>query len=260
MSQTEQPAQEEAPKPNYNKLWALNSGTSGARSEAELPVGVHPIQLYSLATPNGQKITVALEELGVKYDAWRIDIVEGEQFTTGFVAINPNSKIPALVDKEGPGGKPISVFESGSILLYLAEKYGGLIPKDPALRTETLTWLFFQMGAAPYIGQFGHFARKEEKIQYAIDRYATETQRLLDVLDKRLENRTFLVAEEFTIADIAWYPWIYVLFKDANAAAALGTEKYANVKKWIDTAVARPSAARGLKVNSSELREYHSEP
>src|SRR3990167_6896708 len=147
---------EDKPK-EAGKFASINSSTSGARTVKELPVGEHPIQLYSLATPNGQKITIALEELGVKYDAWLINIMQGDQFTSGFVEINPNSKIPALVDKEGPGGKPIRVFESGSILLYLAEKYGKLLPKDPAAKVEAITWLFFQVGAGPYFGQFGHF-------------------------------------------------------------------------------------------------------
>src|SRR5277367_3211442 len=197
----------------------INRPVAGPTHEKELPVGRHPLQLYSLGTPNGVKVTILLEELlalglsGVEYDAWLIKIQEGDQFGSGFVAANPNSKIPALLDRSGP--KPIRVFESGSILLYLAEKFGAFLTKDPAKRTEALNWLFWQMGSAPYLGGgFGHFyAYAPIKIEYAIDRFAMETKRQLDVLNRRLAESEYLAGDEYTIADIAVFPWYGGLVK-----------------------------------------------
>jgi len=257
-------------KPEENKpasagiFKGINRPTAGARSERDLPVGKHPLQLYSLATPNGQKVTLALEELGVKYDAWPINIMKEDQFTTGFVAVNPNSKIPAMVDKEGPGGKPINLFESGAILLYLAEKYGKLIPKDPATRVECLNFLFFNIGAAPFLGQFGHFYKyAPEKIEYGINRYAMEAQRIMDVLDKHLAGKTYLVNEEYTIADIAWWPWIRCLDTGYSAKEFLGLDKYKNMMSWFQRCLERPVSAKALRINSllgdNPIPEYHSE-
>jgi len=241
---------------------SINRPTAGARSQRALDVGSHPIQLYSLGTPNGQKVTILLEELELKYDAWYINIMEGDQFTSGFVEINPNSKIPALVDKEGPGGKPVRIFESGSILLYFAEKTGRFIPKDPALRVETLNWLFFQMGAAPYFGQLGHFYKYAPiKIEYAIDRYTMETKRIVDVLDKHLADKKYLVGDEYTIADIAWYPWIQGLDTAYKAAEFLEFKSYKNVARWLDSIHSRPAVKKGLLINSPAaggIKEYHS--
>jgi GST-like protein len=240
----------------------INSNTSGARTESVLPEGKHTIQLYSLGTPNGKKVTVLLEELGVEYDAWKIDILKGDQFGSGFVALNPNSKIPTMLDKQGPGSKPFPVFESGSILLYLAEKYdneGKFLPKDPALRSEVITW-FFNIGSAPYFGQFGHFYKYcSEKIEYAIDRYSTETQRLLDVLDKRLKDHEYLVGDQFTIADIAWYPWVVTLGSDKgyNAANHLNLSNYKNVSAWMDRIASRPAVQIGMRINTDAQKERH---
>src|ERR1700743_899902 len=200
-------------KPDGGRYANTNRPVAGSTHEKELPVGKHPLQLYSLATPNGVKVTIMLEELlalghkGAEYDAWLIDIGEGDQFGSGFVAVNPNSKIPALSDHSGP--KPIRVFESGAILLYLAEKLGAFLPTEAAARAECLSWLFWQMGSTPYVGGgFGHFyAYAPTKIEYAIDRFAMETKRQLDVLDKRLADNAFLAGTEYTIADIAVFPW-----------------------------------------------------
>jgi len=250
---------------NKGRFANINSSKAGARTQKELPKGQHPIQLYSLATPNGQKITTLLEELGpsvVKYDAWLINIMEGDQFTSGFVQVNPNSKIPAMVDFDGPHGKPIRVFESGSILVYLAEKYkSDLLPSDPALRTETLNWLFFQVGAAPYFGQMGHFLKyAPEKIQYGIDRYTTETQRLLDVLDQRLANNAYLVGDQYTIADIAWFPWVRCVDVGYNASEHVGLQNYKHVNEWLKKILERPAVKKGLTINSRDgPRDYHSE-
>ncbi len=249
----------------------INRPIAGATHEKELPIGRHPLQLYSLGTPNGIKVTVMLEELlalghrGAEYDAWLINIGEGEQFGSGFVAVNPNSKIPALMDRSGP--TPIRVFESGAILLYLAEKFRALLPADPAPRAETLSWLFWQMGAAPYLGGgFGHFyAYAPVKIEYAIDRYAMEVKRQLDVLDRRLRESEYLGGPEYTIADIAVWPWYGGLVKGwaYDAAEFLAVHEYKNVQRWADAVGERPAVQRGRMVNrvrgepSDQLRERH---
>lgn len=249
----------------------LNQPTSGARYEHPLPVGKHPLQLYSLATPNGQKVTILLEELlalghqDAEYDAWLIKIGEGQQFGSGFVEINPNSKIPALVDhSQNP---PLRVFESGSILLYLAEKFKAFIPTDIAARTECLNWLFWQMGSAPYLGGgFGHFyAYAPVKIEYAINRFAMETKRLLDVLDQHLAKNEYLAGSEYSIADIAAFPWYGGLVKNwvYNGAEFLGVDQYKNVQRWADAILARPAVQRGRMVNrtfgdlATQLHERH---
>ena len=247
-----------------NKTFAsINSSKSGARTERELPKGDHPIQLYSMGTPNGQKVSIALVELEAKFDAWMINIMKEDQFTSGFVEINPNSKIPAMVDNDGPDGKPIKIFESGSILLYLAEKYGKLIPKDPAKKVECMNWLFFQVGAGPYFGQFGHFYKyAADKLEYPINRYKTETQRLLDVLEKRLENNEYLVGDEYTIADIAWFPWVKCLETGYSAREYLELDSYKNVVAWMDKCIARPASQLGMKINTGAedgaFINYHS--
>lgn len=249
----------------------LNRPIAGATHDKELPVGKHPLQLYSLATPNGQKVGIMLEELlalghsGAEYDAWLIRIGEGTQFGSGFVAANPNSKIPALVDHSGP--TPIRVFESGAILQYLAEKFQALIPTDPAKRAECLSWLFWQMGSAPYLGGgFGHFyAYAPIKIEYAIDRFAMETKRLLDVLDRRLAESEYLAGDEYSIADIASFPWYGGLVKGwlYNSAEFLSVHEYKHVLRWADTLLARPAVQRGRMVNrvngelSLQLHERH---
>ncbi|WP_247792064.1 glutathione-dependent disulfide-bond oxidoreductase, partial [Acinetobacter baumannii] len=249
----------------------LNQPTSGARYEHTLPVGKHPLQLYSLATPNGQKVTILLEELlalghkDAEYDAWLIKIGEGQQFGSGFVDINPNSKIPALVDhSQNP---PLRVFESGSILLYLAEKFKAFIPTDIAARTECLNWLFWQMGSAPYLGGgFGHFyAYAPVKIEYAINRFAMETKRLLDVLDQHLAKNEYLAGSEYSIADIAAFPWYGGLVKNwvYNGAEFLGVDQYKNVQRWADAILERPAVQRGRMVNRTfgdltmQLHERH---
>jgi len=236
----------------------LNRPTAGARTSKEVPRGQHALQLYSWPTPNGQKAAICLEELGLPYDAWPINIMTGDQFTSGFVEINPNSKIPAMVDYKGPDGKQMRVFESGSILLYLAEKTGRLIPFG--FKPEVINWVFFNMGSAPFFGQFGHFYKYcTDKIPYAIDRYTMETQRILDVLDQHLDGRTYLVGEEFSIADIAWFPWIRCLTHEQgyNARAHLGTDKYRHLNAWFNRIAQREAVQRGLKVNSLEQREKH---
>ncbi|MGH7118729.1 MAG: glutathione-dependent disulfide-bond oxidoreductase [Acetobacteraceae bacterium] len=258
-------------KPNGGRFASINRPTAGPTHEKELPVGRHPLQLYSLATPNGQKITIMLEELlalghsGAEYDAWLIKIGEGDQFGSGFVAVNPNSKIPALVDRSGP--KPIRVFESGSILLYLARKFGAFLPEDVAGRTETLNWLFWQVGSTPYLGGgFGHFyAYAPTKSEYAIDRFAMEVKRQLDVLDRRLAESDYLAGREYTIADIAVFPWYGGLVKGwvYGAAEFLSVQGYRNVARWADAIFARPAVKRGRMVNrmsgdlSEQLRERH---
>jgi len=249
----------------------INRPIAGPTHEKELPVGRHPLQLYSLGTPNGQKVTIMLEELlarghaGAEYDAWLIRIGEGEQFGSGFVAANPNSKIPALVDRSGP--KPIRVFESGAILLYLAEKFGEFLPKDIGARAECLSWLFWQMGSAPYLGGgFGHFyAYAPTKIEYAIDRFAMETKRQLDVLDRRLAESRYLAGDEYTIADIAVWPWYGGLAKGLlyGAGELLSVRDYKNVQRWADAIGERPPVRRGRIVNrlqgdpAHQLRERH---
>ena len=258
-------------KENGGRFANINRPISGATHEKALPVGRHPLQLYSLATPNGVKVTVMLEELlaaghkGAEYDAWLIRIGEGEQFGSGFVGINPNSKIPALLDRSGP--TPIRVFESGAILMHLAEKFGAFLPKDPAPRAEVLSWLFWQMGSAPYLGGgFGHFyAYAPFKMEYPIDRFTMETKRQLDVLDRRLGESEYLGGAEYTIADIAVWPWYGGLVKGwlYGAAEFLDVGSYRNVNRWADAIHARPAAQRGRMVNrvqgepSSQLHERH---
>ena len=249
----------------------INRPIAGPTHDKELPVGRHPMQLYSLGTPNGQKVTIMLEELlalghaGAEYDAWLIKIGDGEQFGSGFVAANPNSKIPALVDRSGP--KPIRVFESGAILLYLAEKFGEFLPKDAALRAECLSWLFWQMGSAPYLGGgFGHFyAYAPLKIEYAIDRFAMETKRQLDVLDRRLGESRFLGGNDYTIADMAVWPWYGGLAKGLlyGGGEFLSVQDYKNVQRWADVIGERPAVKRGRIVNrlqgdpANQLHERH---
>ncbi|MFA5988782.1 MAG: glutathione-dependent disulfide-bond oxidoreductase [Sphingomonas sp.] len=256
---------------NGGQFANINRPVSGATHDRELPVGKHPLQLYSLATPNGVKVTVMLEELlalghaGAEYDAWLIRIGDGDQFSSGFVAANPNSKIPALVDHSGPA--PVRVFESGAILLYLAEKFGALLPTDPAARTECLSWLFWQMGSAPYLGGgFGHFyAYAPEKFEYPINRFSMEVKRQLDVLDKRLADNEFLAGTEYSIADIAVWPWYGALAQGLlyNASEFLQVQEYANVQRWTKAIAERPAAKRGRMVNrpfgepSSQLLERH---
>mgnify|MGYP000106094881 CR=1 FL=1 len=252
--------------------WAkINRPIAGATSDRELPVGEHPLQLYSLATPNGVKVTIMLEELlalghsGAEYDAYLINIGDGDQFGSGFVDINPNSKIPALMDHSGD--KPQRVFESGSILLYLAEKFGEFLPKDPAARTECLNWLFWQMGSAPYLGGgFGHFyAYAPFKIEYCIDRFAMEVKRQLDVLDRHLANNRFMAGEEYTIADMAIWAWYGALVANRiyDAAEFLSTHEYEHVVRWEKEINERPAVKRGKMVNrawgelNEQLRERH---
>jgi GST-like protein len=265
------------------KVWAWNKGNggqfaninrpiAGPTHDKELPVGRHPLQLYSLATPNGQKVTILLEELlatghrGAEYDAWLIRINEGDQFGGGFVAVNPNSKIPALLDRSG--AKPIRVFESGAILLYLAEKFAAFMPsKESPERAECLSWLFWQMGSAPYLGGgFGHFyAYAPEKMQYPIDRFAMEVKRQLDVLDRQLAGNEYVTGSQYTIADMAIWPWYGGLVRGAlyGAAEFLSVEDYKNVQRWAHTVGSRPAVKRGRMVNrvngalSEQLHERH---
>jgi GST-like protein len=249
----------------------INRPISGATHEKPLPVGRHPLQLYSLATPNGVKVTVMLEELlalghaGAEYDAWLIKINEGDQFGSGFVAANPNSKIPALMDHSG--ATPIRVFESGAILLYLAEKFGEFLPAAQPQRAECLSWLFWQMGAAPYVGGgFGHFyAYAPTKIEYAIDRFAMEVKRQLDVLDKRLAASPYLAGNDYTIADMAVWPWYGGMVKGLmyEAGEFLAVHEYTHVIAWADRIGQRPAVKRGRMVNrafgdpASQLHERH---
>ncbi|WBH15737.1 glutathione-dependent disulfide-bond oxidoreductase [Sphingomonas radiodurans] len=249
----------------------INRPIAGPTHDKDLPIGKHPLQLYSLATPNGVKVTVMLEELlaaghsGAEYDAWLIRINEGDQFSSGFVDINPNSKIPALCDRSGD--TPVRVFESGAILLYLAEKFGAFVPTDPAKRAECLSWLFWQMGSAPYLGGgFGHFyAYAPFKIEYAIDRFAMEVKRELDVLDRRLGESEYLGGAEYTIADMAVWPWYGALVKGLvyEAGTFLQVQEYKNVQRWTDQIAARPAVKRGRMVNrvmgdpASQLHERH---
>jgi GSH-dependent disulfide-bond oxidoreductase len=258
-------------KQNGGRFASINRPIAGPTQDKELPVGRHPMQLYSLGTPNGQKVTIMLEELlalgqaGAEYDAWLIRIGEGDQFGSGFVAVNPNSKIPALVDRSGPA--PIRVFESGAMLLYLAEKFGAFLPKQGAARAECLSWLFWQMGSAPYLGGgFGHFyAYAPTKIEYAIDRFAMETKRQLDVLDRRLGESAYLAGDAYTIADIAVWPWYGGLAKGLlyGAGEFLSVQDYKNVQRWADVIGERPAVRRGRIVNrlqgdpASQLHERH---
>ena len=271
-------------QPDYTppKVWTWNKGSggrfaninrpiAGATHEKALPVGRHPFQLYSLGTPNGQKVTIMLEELlalghsGAEYDAWLIKIGDGDQFGSDFVAINPNSKIPALMDRSGP--TPIRVFESGAILVHLAEKFGALLPTEAGPRAECLSWLFWQMGSAPYLGGgFGHFyAYAPMKNEYAIDRFAMEVKRQLDVLDRRLAETPYLAGADYTIADIAVWPWYGGLAKGLlyGAGEFLAVHEYKNVQRWADAIAARPAVQRGRMVNrlsgelSAQLHERH---
>jgi len=258
-------------KPSGGTFANINRPISGPTHEKELPVGRHPLQLYSQGTPNGVKVTIMLEELlalgmqGAQYDAWLIRISEGEQFSSGFVAVNPNSKIPALLDRSEP--TPIRVFESGSILVYLAEKFGALLPAERAPRAECLSWLFWQMGSAPYVGGgFGHFyAYAPTKIEYAIDRFAMETKRQLDVLDRRLAQTEYIAGSAYTIADIAIFPWYGGLVKGwaYGAGEFLSVQDYKHVQRWADKLLERPAVQRGRMVNrthgdpSSQLHERH---
>ncbi len=245
-------------KENGGQFASINRPIAGATHDKELPVGKHPFQLYSLGTPNGQKVTILFEELleaghtDAEYDAWLINIREGDQFGSGFVAINPNSKIPALVDRSGP--EPIRLFESGAMMLHLAEKFGAFIPADPKGRAECLSWLMWQMGSAPFIGGgFGHFyAYAPIKIEYAIDRYSMETKRLFDVADRRLSESRFLAGDDYTIADMATYAWFGLLYRGFaynDGAIFLQLSEYKNVGRWVEEILARPAVRRGQKVN-----------
>jgi GSH-dependent disulfide-bond oxidoreductase len=258
-------------KPSGGRFANINRPISGPTHDKDLPVGRHPLQLYSLGTPNGVKVTVMLEELlalghsGAEYDAWLINIGDGDQFSSGFVAANPNSKIPALVDRSGP--TPIRVFESGAILLYLAEKFHEFLPTEAGARAECLSWLFWQMGSAPYLGGgFGHFyAYAPQKIEYAIDRYAMEVKRQLDVLDRRLADSEYIAGSRYTIADMAIFPWYGWLAKGwlYGGGEFLAVQDYKHVQRWIDVLLERPAVKRGSMVNrtfgdpSSQLRERH---
>ncbi len=258
-------------KENGGQFANINRPIAGPTHDKELPVGKHPFQLYSLGTPNGVKVTIMLEELlelgheGADYDAWLIRINQGDQFGSGFVEVNPNSKIPALMDRSGP--EPIRVFESGAILIHLAEKFGEFLPTEPAARAECLSWLFWQMGSAPFLGGgFGHFyAYAPFKIEYAIDRYAMEVKRQLDVLDRRLAENEYMAGDAYTIADIATWPWYGALAKGLayDAAEFLQVQDYKNVQRWTETIAARPAVQRGRMVNrvtgdpASQLHERH---
>ena len=258
--------------PSGGQFASINRPVAGPTHDKELPVGKHPLQLYSLATPNGVKVTILLEELlalghaGAEYDAWLIRIGEGDQFGSGFVGVNPNSKIPALLDRSVE--PPVRVFESGSILLYLAEKFGALLPKDPANRTESLNWLFWQMGSAPYLGGgFGHFyVYAPEKFEYAINRFTMEAKRQLDVLDRRLAESSYLGGDEYSIADIAVWPWYGQLVRGNlyGAAEFLAVHEYPNVQRWAEAIAQRPAVQRGTRVNrtwgdeASQVPERHS--
>jgi GST-like protein len=245
------------PESSGGRFANINRPVAGATHDEALPVGKHPLQLYSLATPNGVKVTIMLEELlalghaGAEYDAWLIRINEGAQFSSGFVEINPNSKIPALVDRSG--AQPLRVFESGSILVYLAEKFGAFLPTETVARTESLNWLFWQMGSAPFVGGgFGHFyAYAPDKLEYPINRYAMETKRQLDVLDRQLAEHRFVAGDEYTIADMAIWPWYGGMVRGElyDAAEFLSVHEYRNVKRWADEIGARPAVIRGRKVN-----------
>ncbi|HTV90364.1 MAG TPA: glutathione-dependent disulfide-bond oxidoreductase [Stellaceae bacterium] len=258
-------------KPSGGRFANINRPIAGPTHDKELPVGRHPLQLYSQGTPNGQKVTIMLEELlarghkGAEYDAWLIRIGEGDQFGSGFVAVNPNSKIPAMVDRSGP--TPIRIFETGAILVHLAEKFGDFLPKEGAARAECLSWLFWQMGSTPYVGGgFGHFyAYAPVKIEYAIDRFAMETKRLLDVLDRRLADSEYVAGPDYTIADMAIWPWYGGLakFNSYGGAEFLQVQDYKNVQRWTEQVYARPAVKRGRIVNrtagdpSEQLHERH---
>jgi GST-like protein len=258
-------------QPNGGQFANINRPVAGPTHDKELPVGRHPLQLYSLATPNGVKVTVMLEELlaaghaGAEYDAWLINIREGEQFGSGFVAVNPNSKIPALMDRSGP--TPFRVFESGAILMHLAEKFGAFLPTEAAARAQCRSWLMWQMGSAPYLGgSFGHFyAYAPTKIEYAIDRFAMEVKRQLDVLDRHLANSEYLAGAQYTIADMAVWPWYGVLAQGLvyEAGEFLQVAEYKHLQRWTQLIAQRPAVKRGRMVNrvngdpASQLRERH---
>ncbi len=258
-------------KESGGRFASINRPIAGPTHDKALPIGKHPLQLYSLGTPNGVKVTVMLEELlaaghtGAEYDAWLINIGQGDQFSSGFVSANPNSKIPAMVDRSGP--EPIRIFESGAILVHLAEKFGAFLPTEAAARAETLSWLFWQVGATPYLGGgFGHFyAYAPTKIEYAIDRFAMEVKRQLDVLDRRLGEAEFLAGPEYTIADMAVWPWYGALVKGLvyEGGEFLSVQDYKNVQRWTDQIAERPAVKRGRMVNrvqgepSSQLHERH---
>jgi len=260
-------------KANGGRFANINRPIAGPTHEADLPVGVHPLQLYSLGTPNGVKVTVMLEELlalgysGAEYDAWSIRIGEGEQFSTGFVEINPNSKIPALVDRSGD--KPVTVFESAAILFYLAEKFSVFLPTEHPARSDCLSWLFWQMGSAPYLGGgFGHFyAYAPSKMEYPIDRFTMEVKRQMDVLDRLLADQAFIVGDSYSIADIAIWPWYgqLVLGRLYGAAEFLDVESYTHLLRWARDIGARPAVQRGRLVNKltgdsdTQVPERHSE-
>jgi GSH-dependent disulfide-bond oxidoreductase len=258
-------------KANGGQFANINRPMAGPTHDQELPVGRHPMQLYSLATPNGVKVTVMLEELlalghsGAEYDAWLIRINQGDQFGSGFVGVNPNSKIPALLDRSGP--QPIRVFESGAILLHLAEKFGAFLPTEQPARAECLSWLFWQMGSAPYLGGgFGHFyAYAPTKIEYAIDRFAMEAKRQMDVLNRRLAESRYLAGDQYTVADMAVWPWYGALAKGQiyEAGEFLQVHEYTHVVRWADEIAQRPAVQRGRRVNrtwgapESQLPERH---
>jgi len=252
-------------KPSGGQFANINRPIAGATHDKALPVGKHPLQLYSLGTPNGQKVSIMLEELlaagheGAEYDAWKIDIGEGDQFGSGFVELNPNSKIPALLDRSDPE-RPQRVFESGAILLYLAEKFGAFLPKDSAARTEALNWLFWQMGAGPFLGGgFGHFyAYAPTKIEYAIDRYAMEAKRQFDVLDRHLAEQRFMAGDDYSIADMAIWPWYGTMALGqayGDAATFLSLADYRHFNRWVDEVAERPAVQRGRRVNRSPTEE-----
>ena len=252
---------------NGGPFASINRPTAGAQQEKELPVGEHPFQLYSLGTPNGQKVTIMLEELlaaghaGAEYDAWMINIGQGDQFGSGFVALNPNSKIPAMLDRSG--AKPIRLFESGAMLLHLADKFGAFIPQDEAARAEVICWLMWQMGSAPFIGGgYGHFYHYAPvKIEYAINRYAMETKRLFDVANNRLKEARFLGGDDYSIADMAAFPWLGNLYAGnayGNSREFLQLDEYAAVGRWVEEIKARPAVQRGRIVNTAKMPERHS--
>ena len=251
---------------NGGPFASINRPTAGAQQERELPVGEHPFQLYSLGTPNGQKVTILFEELlaaghsGAEYDAWMINIGQGDQFGSGFVALNPNSKIPALLDRSGD--QPLRLFESGAMLLHLADKFGAFIPQDLAGRTEAICWLMWQMGSAPFIGGgYGHFYHYAPvKIEYAINRYAMETKRLFDVANNRLKEARFLAGDDYSIADIAAFPWLGNLYTGlayGNTREFLQLEQYEAVGRWVEEIRARPAVQRGRIVNTARMPERH---
>ncbi|TQS73643.1 glutathione-dependent disulfide-bond oxidoreductase [Rhodobacteraceae bacterium] len=259
------------PDTTGGRFGAINQPTAGPRFDRALPVGDHDLQLYSLGTPNGQKVSILLEELleaghtGAEYDAWLINIMDLDQFSSGFVEVNPNSKIPAMVDRSGEA--PVRLFESGSIMLYLAEKFGAFLPASGAARAEVINWLMWQMGSAPFLGGgFGHFyAYAPEKLEYPINRYAMEAKRQMDVLDRQLADHRFIAGADYTIADIAIYPWYGALVEGrayGDAATFLQADQYTHLKRWADEVGARTAVLRGRRVNQSDpekgVAERHS--